>query len=100
MTPGPPTTRWRSAPVRTVQASKLGATRRQRGRLGYDPANETLDPSTPAGVGNLAAKAVLDFRHNDDSNQLNGYADTTGYQSKNTWDNVAAPWYWQPLYAC
>jgi hypothetical protein len=46
--------------------------------LGYDPANETLDPSTPAGVGNLAAKAMLDFRHNDDSNQLNGYADTTG----------------------
>ena len=40
---------------------------------------------------------MLDFRHNDYSNQLNGYADTTGYQSKNTWDNVAAPWYWQPL---
>ena len=28
--------------------------------LGLDPSNESLDPSTPEGIGNLAAKAVID----------------------------------------
>jgi hypothetical protein len=69
----------------------------------YDPANTTLASpadtmATPAAVGNLAAWAVLDFRHNDGSNQLNGYADTTsGYTWKNQWDSVTYKWKWQPL---
>jgi len=46
------------------------------------------DTSTPATVGNTAAQAVLDYRHADGSNQLNGYADTTGY-SRST---PATPW--------
>ncbi len=71
--------------------------------LGYNPGDESLDASlatgTPAGVGNLAAKAVLDFRHADGSNQLGGYADTTvpPYAPLNTWDSVPEPWHWQPL---
>jgi hypothetical protein len=48
-------------------------------------------------VGNTAAQAVLDYRHGDGSNQLNGYADTTGYQPYNTVDEVKDPWRWQPL---
>jgi vanadium-dependent haloperoxidase-like protein/uncharacterized protein DUF6851 len=69
---------------------------------GFDPGNTTPASSTdtaatPAGVGNLAAKAVLDFRHNDGSNQLNGYADTTGYQPVNSWNQVNDRWRWQPL---
>jgi hypothetical protein len=40
---------------------------------------------------------VLDFRHNDGSNQLNGYADTTGYLPVNTWNQVNDRWRWQPL---
>ncbi|MGI9038552.1 MAG: vanadium-dependent haloperoxidase [Gemmatimonadota bacterium] len=52
-------------------------------RLGYDPANTTTDPATPAGVGNAAAEALLAFRHDDGSNQLNGYADYTGYTPVN-----------------
>ena len=69
----------------------------------YDPANTTLasptdTKATPAAVGNLAAKAVLDFRHNDGSNQLGGYADTTsGYTWKNQWNSVTNKWKWQPL---
>src|SRR5829696_3009187 len=43
---------------------------------GYDPANETSDLSTPAGVGNTAAAAVIAYRHYDGSNQLGKYADT------------------------
>ncbi len=41
--------------------------------------------STPApvDVGNQAADDVLAFRHTDNSNQANLYADTTGYKPKN-----------------
>jgi hypothetical protein len=47
--------------------------------LGYDPS----DTSGAAGVGITCAEAVIDFRHGDGSNQLNGYADTTGYAPVN-----------------
>ena len=56
-----------------------------------------LDTSTPVKVGNTAAQAVLDYRHADGSNQLNGYADTTGYKPVNTGDTIVDPWRWQPL---
>src|SRR5438309_6341934 len=61
-------------------------------RLAYEPANTTDDVTTPAGVGNVAARAVLDFRHRDGANQLGdqaggkpgvAYADYTGYQAAN-----------------
>jgi hypothetical protein len=61
-------------------------------RLGHDPANTTRDITTPAGVGNIAAQAVLQFRHRDGANQLGDepggkpssfYADYTGYRPAN-----------------
>jgi hypothetical protein len=55
------------------------------------------DTSAPATVGVTAAQAVLDYRHADGSNQLNGYADTSGYQPVNTWDQILSPDQWQPL---
>jgi hypothetical protein len=55
------------------------------------------DTSTAAVVGITAAQAVIDYRHGDGSNQLNGYADTTGYKPVNTGDVVVDPWRWQPL---
>jgi hypothetical protein len=61
------------------------------------PASPTDTAASPAAVGNLAAQSVLDFRHNDGSNQLNGYADTTGYQPVNSWNQVNDRWRWQPL---
>jgi len=69
---------------------------------GFDPSNTTTasptdKAATPAAVGNLAAQAVINFRHNDGSNQLNGYADTTGYQPVNTWNQLNDRWRWQPL---
>jgi hypothetical protein len=42
--------------------------------LGY--ATDGSDLSSAATVGFTAAKAVLDFRHGDGSNQANGYADS------------------------
>jgi len=60
-------------------------------RLGYDPTNTTHNIATPAGVGNVAAQAVLEFRHGDGANQLGNepggkpvpYADYTGYEPAN-----------------
>jgi hypothetical protein len=63
--------------------------------LGY--AVDGSDTSTPAKVGNTAAQAVINYRHTDGSNQLNGYADTSGYKPANTGDVVVDPWRWQPL---
>jgi hypothetical protein len=68
----------------------------QMAELGYTPNNST-DRTQADGIGNVAAQAVLDYRHSDNSNQLNGYADTTGYQSVNTWNQINNPWRWQPL---
>jgi hypothetical protein len=72
-------------------------------QLGYDPANTSTDAATPAGVGNAAAAAVLDFRHRDGSNQLGdlhpgAYSDTTGYHAVNTPAAIVDPNRWQPLF--
>jgi len=70
--------------------------------LGYDPADTTTDPTTPAGVGNVAAAAVLAVRHGDGSNQLGdlhpgAYSDYTGYAPVNMPDTLVDPSRWQPL---
>ena len=72
--------------------------------LGFDPA----DASGAAGIGRACAQAVLDYRHQDGSNQLGGYTDTTGYAPVNdpmdlrpggVFDpsSVHDPSRWQPL---
>ncbi|MBA2396926.1 MAG: phosphoesterase, partial [Ktedonobacteraceae bacterium] len=65
--------------------------------LGFDPNNTTTDITTQAGVGNVAAQAVIAYRHGDGSNQLNHYADTTGYIPVNTYNTLNDPTKWQPL---
>jgi len=69
---------------------------------GYSPDDTNSDPTTPAGVGNVCAAAVIDWRHGDGSNQLGDlhpgpYSDYTGYQPVNTPDEVVDPNRWQPL---
>ncbi|GAA4807816.1 vanadium-dependent haloperoxidase [Lysobacter hankyongensis] len=72
-------------------------------RLGYNPNDFTGDLSTPQGVGNVAAAAVIQFRRADGSNQLgdiNGgapYSDYTGYVPINTPTRIIDPTRWQPL---
>jgi hypothetical protein len=60
--------------------------------IGLDPDNTTRDTTDPAGIGNLAADAVLTFRHRDGANQLGDepggkpgvpYSDYTGYTPAN-----------------
>jgi hypothetical protein len=75
--------------------------------LGFEPSDASTDTSRPAGVGNLAAHALLDFRHADGANQLGNYADYTGYVSPNEPLNLVSgvfdpatvrdPDAWQPL---
>ncbi len=71
--------------------------------LGYDPNNTSTDTSTAAGIGNVAAQVLLDFRHQDGSNQLGdlnpgAYSDYTNYQPVNSADTITDLNRWQPLY--
>lgn len=81
-------------------------------QLGYDIYDTSADTRTPSGIGNVACAAVLDFRHNDGSNQLGNltasgvpYADYTGYVPVNKPSTVPVsdlstvidPNHWQPL---
>jgi hypothetical protein len=65
--------------------------------LGYDPADTSIDTSTPSGIGNVAAQRVLEARRGDGSNQENNYADTTNYEPVNSPDQLNDPNRWQPL---
>ncbi len=77
----------------------------QMTELGFDPQDESLDPETPAGIGNLAAREVIEYRKNDGANQLgneaggNGsaYSDYTYYQPVNTAEKIIDPDRWQPI---
>lgn len=84
-------------------------------RLGYDPTTTSTDTNTPAGIGNVAAQAVLSFRHRDGANQLGdepggapgvAYSDYTGFVPANApmdlsgafdRETVPDPNSWQPL---
>ena len=65
--------------------------------LGYDPTDTTGNLATPQGVGNVAAAALIQYRHADGSNQLgnvNGgapYSDYTGYQPVNSPTQIVDP---------
>jgi hypothetical protein len=74
---------------------------------GINPDDTSTDLSTPQGVGNVAANALLEYRHHDGSNQLgdevgsNGhpYSDWTYYQCKNSPGPAPQvdPNCWQPI---
>ena len=74
--------------------------------LGLDPDNKSLDPNTPEGIGNLAAKTVIEARKNDGANQYgdmegsNGiaYFDYTNYKPANSPDENVDINKWQPKY--
>jgi hypothetical protein len=75
-------------------------------KMGLDPSDFSLDPGTPIGIGNLAAKQVTNKRARDGSNQLGdapgsdgkAYADYTAYQPVNTADKLVELARWQPKY--
>ena len=55
--------------------------------MNFDPDNMTTDTTTPAGVGNVSARALLEFRHQDGSNQ----AGETPYASQSEYLYVNEP---------
>jgi hypothetical protein len=83
--------------------------------LGYNADDLATDTSTPTGIGNVTARAVLDFRHRDGANQLGdepggipgvAYSDYTGYVPVNDPMDIRTPFdpasvhdvnAWQPL---
>lgn len=74
-------------------------------RVGFDPENASTDVTKPEGIGNVAAKAVIDFRRHDGANQFgdevgsNGkpFSDYTFYVSVNPGDEINDPDRWQPI---
>ncbi|PKD19008.1 haloperoxidase [Salegentibacter salinarum] len=74
--------------------------------LGLDPDDTSLDSTTPVGIGNLAAKAVIEARYNDGANQYgeeegsNGeaYYDYMGYEPVNSADENIDLNRWQSKY--
>jgi hypothetical protein len=74
--------------------------------FGLDPDDNSVDPNTPSGIGNLAAKTVIESRLNDGSNQRGTmsssdhsfYADYTRYTSVNSADELKDLSKWQPKY--
>jgi len=74
--------------------------------LGYDPENDSRDPTTPEGIGNLAAEAVIEARKGDGANQYaeesgsNGvpYFNYVNYEPINSADESTDINRWQPKY--
>ena len=74
--------------------------------LGLDPNNKSLDPNTPEGIGNLAAKAVIEARRGDGANQYGEedgsdgmpYYNYVNYVPVNTADENIDIDRWQPKY--
>ena len=74
-------------------------------KLGVDPANTSTDLSTPEGVGNTVAAAIIAYRHRDGANQLgdeigsNGkpYSDYTMYKPTRGENEEQDPARWRPI---
>jgi hypothetical protein len=69
--------------------------------LGHDP-GAVRPEGSPSALGDLAARAVLAFRHGDGANQLGdlapgAHADWTGYRPVNAVGRLVDPNRWQPL---
>lgn len=77
----------------------------QLAALGYDPTYLALDPATPAGLGNLAARTVIEARRHDGSNMFGDhpnadtlYGDYTHYGPVNPAGRINDIDRWQPKY--
>jgi hypothetical protein len=77
----------------------------QMRKFGFNPDDDSLDKTSPQGIGNRVAAALIEYRHHDGANQLgdepgsNGkpYSDYTFYQPINSTDKIKDPDRWQPI---
>jgi hypothetical protein len=91
--------------TKSVLPERLPAFRALLTAIGLNPDDESEDPTSPVGIGNLAGKAVAAAGERDGMNQLgdmgrtyNGrpYEDYTGYRPVNTAYELVNPSRWQP----
>ena len=88
-----------------VYAEDAAWIREQFESRGFDPDEDSTDPSRPEGVGNAAAEAVIEYRRRDGANQLGDepggdgqpYSDYTSYRPKNTPERIVDPTLWMPI---
>jgi hypothetical protein len=74
--------------------------------FGLDPDDTSEDPTTAVGIGNLAAKRVIEKRLHDGANQMGdmpnsqgiAYGDYTAYRPLNSADQMKNVARWQPKY--
>ncbi|HEY8939367.1 MAG TPA: vanadium-dependent haloperoxidase [Cellvibrio sp.] len=74
--------------------------------VGLDPTDNSMDPNTPVGIGNIAGSSVVNARLHDGMNQLGDeggikynrkpYKDYTNYVPVNTFYELNDPSKWQP----
>jgi hypothetical protein len=91
--------------IRGVVPEREPAFRQLMTAVGLNPDDESEDPTSPVGIGNLAGKAVVAARARDGMNQLGDvgrrynprpYLDYTGYRPVNTAYELVNPSRWQP----
>jgi hypothetical protein len=78
----------------------------QMRKMGYDPNDASTKTTTPQGIGNVVAQAVIDYRKHDGANQdgdevgSNGkpYSDYTFYEPRNTVEVMKEADRWQPIH--
>lgn len=83
--------------------SALFTTRMQE--FGFNPNDTSTDPSTPQGIGNLAAQAMIEARKDDGANQYGDmpgcsgdpYSDYTGYKPVNEPGMIKDQDAWTPI---
>lgn len=74
-----------------------GRLRQKMAVLNLNPDVVRTGTDSPAALGNLIAKNLIENRANDGSNQSASYTDTSGYSPVNTVDTVSDPNRWQPV---
>jgi hypothetical protein len=91
--------------VKGVVVERVPAVRQLMTALGLDPDDESEDPTSPVGIGNLAGKGVVAARERDGMNARGDegrrynsrpFADYTGYRPVNTAYELVNPSRWQP----
>ncbi|MFD0312331.1 DUF6851 domain-containing protein [Streptomyces sp. NPDC127119] len=91
--------------IKSVLAEREPVFRQLLTSVGLNPDDESVDRTSPVGIGNLAGKAVVKARQRDGMNQLGDegrkynprpYLDYTGYKPVNTAFKLTNPSRWQP----
>ncbi|RII13458.1 hypothetical protein DSC45_24200 [Streptomyces sp. YIM 130001] len=91
--------------VKVVFEERAAVMRQALTALGLDPDDDSQDPATAVGIGNIAGQAIVRARANDAMNHsgakartYNGhaFADYTGYRPVNSAFELSDPARWQP----